>query len=87
LQLYEEPFAVFPATVNSADNEMAIKKLVGRWIVDVMPEEGINEALIALRDIAKFYYERSQRIHSLLAEPRQHAGRVIGTSERPDLVI
>ncbi len=85
--MYEEPFAVFPATVNSADNEIAIKKLLGRWIVDVMPEEGINEALIALRGIAEFYYERSQHILSLPAEPRQHVGKVIGTSERPDLVI
>ena len=64
-----------------------MKKFLGYRIVEAMPDEGIDEALIALRDIAVFHYERAHRILPLPAEPRRHTGRIIGTSERPDLDI
>ena len=95
--LYEEPFAVFHATVNFADEEISIwagrggddviKRLFGCAVLFAMPEEGVNEALTSLKDIAVFHYETARGMLPPPPITHRHTGRIVGRSERPDLFI
>lgn len=97
MQVEEPPYAFFHATVNSAGQEIAfwfegreediLKRLIGCAMIAIMPEEGVEEALLSLRDIWDF---RTQTSYQMLPGPLQtqrSTGRVVRTSQRPELVI
>ncbi len=91
----EQGEAFFYGTVNSAGQEIsfwieggggdALKRLIGCAILGIMPEEGIDEALTSLKDILDF--RTSYRMLPGAVESRQTTGRIVSTSQRPDLVI
>ena len=71
--------------VTSPDQD-TLKRWFGCLIMLSIPQEGIHEAFLALKDIWEFRAEPP-----IPAIPQAAAGRgigkVIGTVERPDLVI
>jgi len=94
----DEPLhATFHATVTSpsesrslwleAEDDVALKKAIGCFMVLMMPEEGLGEAVDSLSDMLVFYRETAQS--SLPPKPpsRQLTGRVSSVGKRPDLVI
>ena len=89
----EPPFAGFPGTVTSfsfaAEGEAldVLRRFIGCLLMMAMPEPGLEEALGSLEDV----FESSWRMtYGLLPHPattRRWAGRLVGVSDRPDLVI
>lgn len=67
--------------------DKAVKRLIGCAIIINMPEEGLEEAVSALRDM----YEFNKQATALALPPptrRQPvSGGVVVKSERPELVI
>lgn len=97
--LNEEVYTVFQGTVNSPlgqegfwvkrwgeDAEDTMKRLIGCAMLSLMPEAGLAEALASLKDIAQFYFENA-RLELTPPLTSRHTGRVVSTSERPELVI
>lgn len=87
----------FYATVNTPGQELSfwiqdegqdsLKRLLGCLLISYMPSEGIDEALMNLKEIWAYYIERAQY---RLPEPEvshRGTGKIVGISERPDLVI
>ena len=84
------------ATVNSAGQEVSLlwteegenatKRWIGCAMMCRMPDEGVDEALVSLRDIWEFH-ETTHRMLPRPVETRRYVGRIVGTSQRPDLVI
>lgn len=90
--------ALFAGTVNSSGQVFSfwsehqgqreiIKRFLGHILISQMPPEGIDEALVSLREILE--YHRGNAFYKL-SEPeiiRRGTGKVTEASERPDLVI
>jgi hypothetical protein len=97
LERSEEPFAFLTAMVTSAGQEIwvwaeegerrSVKRLLGYAMIFFMPEEGVDEALTSLRDILEFSYESPRGMLPPPAVMRRHVGKIVRTSQRPDLVI
>lgn len=90
--------AVVQGTVNSPWQELsftftgegvnALKRSIGCSIIWAIPDEGIDEALNNLVNIYSFAIESaSLRLAPPPSEIRGGRGKVIASSERPDLVI
>ncbi len=65
----------------------AVKRLLGCYMLGVMPDEGINEALSTLKDMFQYY---SHPAYPALATPvtaHRITGKVLSVSKRPDLII
>ena len=90
--------AIVHGTVNSPWQELsftfegegasALKRTIGCTIVWAIPDEGIDEALTKLADIYSFTIESaSLRLAPPPPETRKGHGRIMASSERPELVI
>ena len=94
---FDDAYITFGGTVDSSGRalqfstegtgEAALKRFLGCWAIQVMPEEGIDEVLTLLKDVLEFH---RQAIFFGLPEPqpvRRVTGRAISISERPDIVL
>jgi len=66
--------------------ETAAERFLGCFMIGMMPDQGLEEALYSLRDMLKFYNEESLG-HVARLKPERISGTVIGRKKRPDLVI
>ncbi|MDP2673714.1 MAG: hypothetical protein Q8Q00_02270 [Dehalococcoidia bacterium] len=90
-------FAVLHGTVNSLGQQVSMwaerggddvaKRAIGCWMLFIMPEEGVDEALTSLKEMVEYHYETSRGILSPPAKTLTQRGRIVGTAERPDLII
>ncbi len=69
------------------NDDIALRKVIGCLMILMMPEEGLNETLISLKDMLEFYMEVPE-----LSLPPEHpthrvVGNVVSPMRRPDLVI
>ena len=97
VDVFEGSLAFHGATVDSAGEELislwaegrgenAVKRVLGCAIMYSLPEESVNEALFSLRDIWEFY-QTTQRMLPPPVATRRYVGKIVGISQRPDLVI
>ncbi len=75
----------FQATVDYADEETFFRRLLGHMMLEMVPDEGFDEALISLKDIVEFYWESYQP--ALPAASMSRTGRVTSVGRRPDLEV
>jgi hypothetical protein len=68
------------------EGEPLRKRALGCVLMCLMPDEGVDEAIRALRDVLEFWIERSV---APVLPPVEHrsAGRVVSTGSRPELVL
>ena len=88
--------ARFNATVSSpgeqisfwldANDETALRRFIGCWILTVLPDEALTETLASLRDILEFYVNVPEKT---LPETRREIteGHVVGAKKRGDLIL
>lgn len=86
---------VFYGTANSAGPEVsfwgrgvgedALKRWLGCVILSLMPEEGLEEALLSLKDILEF--RSYTKPHTKPRISHHTTGKVVSKSQRPDLVV
>lgn len=90
------PVAVFHATVNSTGEELrlwvegagqsAVKRMVGCALLVAVPDDGLDEALEALKDIIEFRCGTLTWAARALPSPPR-VGHLVGRVRRPDLVV
>ena len=66
--------------------ESALERCLGCWMVGMMPDRGLEEALYALKDMLEFYGEELPEARAL-PEGRTITAVVVGREKRPDLFI
>ncbi len=90
--------AVIHTTVNTArgtelsfwaegDEEELLKRVLGCAMMVIMPREGIDEALMSLKEIFEFRAQTHYRILPLPEKAARGKGKLARASKRPDLVI
>ena len=56
-------------------------------VINLMPEEGLEECLTTLEDMYRFYTQPSAWPESPVKSPTLPGGQLVGTVDRPPLVI
>lgn len=70
----------------SAPGDTALERFFGCVMIGMMPDEGLDEALQALRDMLEFYSREPAR--PLVVQPARTVGAVVvGRRRRPDMTI
>lgn len=70
-----------------AGGEHSVKRLLGCVLLAIMPDEGLNEVLVSLREAFDYYVVET---HSALPPPvsgELRAGSLLPATERADLVV
>jgi hypothetical protein len=57
--------------------------MMGHFLLDQMPIEGLAETFESLAEFYEYYTERSQTVQYLLDEPATYSAKVLPVSERP----
>jgi hypothetical protein len=72
---------------SQGQGDTALKQLLACMIINLIPEEGVDEALEYLGDLFEFHQEEYRY---RLPEPqvvRQSTGKVASISQRPDMIL
>ena len=69
------------------NDDIALKRIIGCLMILRMPEEGLNETLISLKDKLEFYMEVPELSLPPERPTYQVMGKVVSPVRRPDLVI
>ena len=77
--------AVIQMFEGQIDPSMA-KRIEGFSILARMPDQGIDDAIQSLREIADFYEEQSQ-LPKISRETRTAKGRIVSKEMAPNLVL
>lgn len=82
-----EPQTTYSLTVNMTGNNKAILgRFLGCVMIGLMPSDGLEEALVSLHDMLKFYYWKPS------PSPARQTKALVGANiadhrKRPDLLI
>ena len=82
-----EPETTYEIAINVGTSfETGLERLIGCVMIGIMPDEGLEEALLSLHDMLEFYNRKpSPRPVQLARTPIN--GTIVGRRKRPDLVI
>jgi hypothetical protein len=82
-----EPGTVYEIKINmKGNNPTMLKRYFGCIMIGFMPDEGLDEALLSLRDMLDFYRHKPTPLPPMLS-PKTISGTITNKKKRPDLVI
>jgi hypothetical protein len=81
-----EPGTTYEITINIVGGTEVVGRYLGCVMIGFMPEEGLEEVLLSLRDMLEFYSHKPEPRPARLS-PKAIGATIGDKKKRPDLVI